>query len=87
MRWNEKQISVILIVLLVLGGLIVFCVQGNRYFFPKVPAPTKAQTTDLSSKSIVAGSDFIPDGGHGMGGRTNYRSKELRIDDSPFGGH
>lgn len=82
MRWNEKQISVILIVLLVLGGLIVFCVQGNRYFFPKVPAPTKAQTTDLSSKSIVAGSDFIPDGGHGMGGRTNYRSKELRIDDS-----
>ena len=82
MRWNEKQISVILIVLLVLGGLIVFCVQGNHYFFPKVPAPTQAQTTDLSEKSIVAGSDFIPDDHQSTGGRTNYQSKELRIDNT-----
>lgn len=82
MRWNEKQISVILIVLLVLSGAILFCVQENRYFFPKVPAPTQAQTTDLSEKSIVAGSDFIPDDHQSTGGRTNYQSKELRIDDS-----
>lgn len=82
MRWGEKQISVFLIVLLVISGSILFCIQENTYSFPKVPTPTQAQTTDLSEKSIVAGSDFIPDGGNGMGGKTNYQSKELRIDNT-----
>lgn len=80
MRGKEKKISILLIVLLIISGLILFCKQEERYYFPEVPSPTQVKTTDLSEKCITAESDFEPENHVGVVGRTNYRSKEIRID-------
>ncbi len=82
MRGKEKQISSLLILLLIVGGAILFYQQEKQYYFPKPPSATEEQTTDLSGKSIVAKSDFIPDDHTSVGGRTNYQSKKIRVDDS-----
>lgn len=80
MKGEEKKIFLFLIALLLISGSILFCQQENRYSFPKVSIPVQTQTTDLSGKRIVAGSDFNPEEHIGVVGRTNYRSKELRVD-------
>lgn len=80
MRGKEKKISILLIVLLIISGLILFYKQEERYYFPEVPSPTQVKTTDLSEKCITAESDFEPENHVGVVGRTNYRSKEIRID-------
>ena len=82
MRGKEKKISIFLIALLIIGGSILFFQQEEQYYFPEVPLPAQVQTTDLSTKSIVAESDFNPEEHIGVVGRTNYRSKEIRIDTS-----
>lgn len=82
MKGNEKKISFLLITLLLISGLILFCYQKEHYSFPEVVPPAKIQTTDLSDKRIAAGSDFNPEDHIGVVGRTNYRSKEIRVDTS-----
>lgn len=82
MKGNEKKISFLLIALLLISGLILFCYQKEHYSFPEVVPPAKIQTTDLSDKRIAAGSDFNPEDHIGVVGRTNYRSKEIRVDTS-----
>lgn len=82
MKGNEKKISFLLITLLLISGLILFCYQKEHYSFPEVVPPAKIQTTDLSDKRIAVGSDFNPEDHIGVVGRTNYRSKEIRVDTS-----
>ena len=82
MKGNEKKISFLLIALLLISGLILFCYQKEHYSFPEVVPPAKIQTTDLSDKRIAVGSDFNPEDHIGVVGRTNYRSKEIRVDTS-----
>ena len=82
MKGNEKKISFLLITLLLISGLILFCYQKEHYSFPEVVPPAKIQTTDLSDKRIAVGNDFNPEDHIGVVGRTNYRSKEIRVDTS-----
>lgn len=80
MRGNERQISLLLIVLLLIGGWAMSGFQTIGYQFPEVPAAVSNQTTDLSDKRILADSDFNPEEQLGVTGRTSYREKELRVD-------
>lgn len=82
MRGREKRISLLLIAALLLGGLALLSLQKNRYQFPAVPAPVGGESTDLSDRSITAGSDFVPEERAGIPGWTNYSDKELRVDES-----
>lgn len=82
MRGREKKISLLLIAVLIISGSILFCNQEERYYFPKVPSPTRVQTTDLSEKHIAAENDFNPEDHIGVVGRTNYRSREIGVDTS-----
>lgn len=61
MRGNERQISLLLIVLLLIGGWAMSGFQTIGYQFPEVPAAVSNQTTDLSDKRILADSDFNPE--------------------------
>ncbi len=80
MRGNKRQSSLLLIVLLLIGGWGMSGLQTIGYQFPKAPAAVSHKTTDLSDKRIQAGSDFNPEEQLGVTGRTNYREKELRVD-------
>lgn len=82
MRGKEKKISLLLIALLIISGSVLFFQQEKQYYFPQVPAPVQVQTTDLSKKRIAAKDDFNPEEHIGVVGRTNYRSKEIRVDTS-----
>lgn len=81
-KGKERIISLLLILLLLLTGAMLFWQQDRQYHFPEVLPPVHAETTDLSEKSIVAQSDFNPEEHIGITGRTNYREKELRVDES-----
>lgn len=80
MRGKERQISLFLIVLVLIGGWVMSDLQTIGYQFPEVPAVVSHKTTDLSDKRIQADSDFNSEEQLGVTGRTNYREKELWVD-------
>lgn len=80
MQGKEKKISFIIILLLCFAALYSALFQINTYKFPEVPHPINTRTTDLSEKCIRAENDFVPR--ESATGRTNYRNKELLVDES-----
>lgn len=82
MRGKEKRIALILIVFLFAAGWMVSAFQVNTYQFPKVSQPVRGETTDLSEECIRAGADFISEELENVTGKTNYRHKELLVDDT-----
>ncbi|MDO4437851.1 MAG: CotH kinase family protein [Eubacteriales bacterium] len=82
MRGKEKSISLLLSLILIISGLFLFDKKEEQYYFPEVSSPAKAETTDLSAQTIEAKSDFDSEEHIGVVGKTNYRSKEIRVDTS-----
>lgn len=82
MKGKEKRIALFLIVLLVSGGWWESTFPETRYRFPEVSAGPQPETTDLSARRIQAGEDFEAEEQAGITGRTNYKDKELWVDET-----
>lgn len=80
MRGKEKKISLVIVLFLFFSALLFSLFQTDTYKFSEVPQPANTETTDLSEKRIQTEHDFISQ--ESIVGRTNYRDKELIVDET-----